>query len=165
MTLTATVPFECSPHVNPRDCHLSVQLIIADPQSDGEESEKEVREDETTARSATTSSYRPAPLALSQCHLSMEGQTTQHILAIPVVDFIHPASSSGGRFNVTVQLAVSSYGDAWWHGYQLPNLTVEVPLWLMTLFNQNVIILVFPDQRRASYSVLCIHARSCCRRD
>lgn len=28
--------------------------------------------------------------------------------------------------NVTVELVLTSYGDSWWHGYRLPNITVTV---------------------------------------
>lgn len=111
--LSTSVPFDCSAQVNQRDCHLSVQLVVQED------------EDEQTARSG--GHHRPALLALSHCHLSMaeeEPGVQHHFLAVPVVDFGHQLD--GSVTNVTVRMVVSTYGDAWWHGYQLPDITIQV---------------------------------------
>ena len=114
VTLMSTMPFECSAHVHSRDCHLSVQVVVDDlPPTDSNEAAR----------------FRPsALLALSQCYLPLGTETEQHFLAIPVVDFVRPSllTTENGAINVTIQLVVSSYGDAWWHGYELPNITIQV---------------------------------------
>lgn len=103
VTLTATVPFTCAAHINQHDCHLTVQVVQPD---DG----------------------LSQPLAISQCQLSLDSETTsspvqQHFLVVPVTDFVRTNSR---KRPVVLQLVVSSYGDAWWHGYQLPNITFQV---------------------------------------
>lgn len=101
ITLTMTVPFTCAAHVNPHDCHLTVQIV----QPDDDHSQ---------------------PLAISQCQLSMESsdlQGSQYFLAVPVADFV---KTDARKSDTIIQLVVTSYGDAWWHGYQLPNITVKV---------------------------------------
>lgn len=107
ITLTATVPFTCAAHINPNDCHLTVQVVQPD---DG----------------------NLKPLAISQCQLTMgsgtpsqqqQQQKSQHFLVVPVSDFVRTDALNN---TVVLQLVVSSYGDAWWHGYQLSNITIKV---------------------------------------
>lgn len=103
VTLTATVPFTCAAHINQHDCHLTVQVV----QPDDDLSQ---------------------PLAISQCQLSMASGTTslsvqQYFLAVPLTDFVRTNSL---KRPVVLQLVVSSYGDAWWHGYQLANIIFQV---------------------------------------
>ena len=100
ITLTTTMPFTCAAHVNPHDCHLTVQVVQP------EDSQSQT-------------------VAISQCQLSMSSESpvqTQHFLVVPVADFVR----TGSKSDTVIQLVVSSYGDAWWHGYQLPNITVRV---------------------------------------
>lgn len=101
ITLTTTMPFTCAPHINPHDCHLTVQVVQPD---DG----------------------HSRPLAISPCQLSMDSPShrqSQSFLVVPVADFVQIDEK---KANSVIQLVVSSYGDAWWHGYQLPNITVKV---------------------------------------
>lgn len=99
ITLTMTVPFTCAAQVNPHDCHLTVQVV----QPDDDHSQ---------------------PLAISQCQLSMDSSNfSQYFLVVPVADFVQTNARNN---NTVIQLVVTSYGDAWWHGYQLPNITIKV---------------------------------------
>jgi hypothetical protein len=103
VTLTMTVPFTCSAHISQHDCHLTVQVVQPD---DGQSQ----------------------PVAVSQCQLSMDStsqQESQHFLIVPVTDFVRTNSR---KLPNVLQLVVSSYGDAWWHGYQLPNITIQVTI-------------------------------------
>ena len=107
MTLTVTMPFICPGHIHPQDCHLTVQAI-QQPDHNGQ-------------------------VVISQCQLSIEPSTklqTQSLLILPVSDFVQSFANDS-----VVQLVVTSYGDAWWHGYHLPNITIKVILEIIHFFD------------------------------
>lgn len=100
MTLTITMPFICPPHIHPQDCHLTIQVVQPDN----------------------------GQVVISQCQLSVEPSSRQQshsFLIVPVSDFVQ---TDALKNDSVVQLVVSSYGDAWWHGYQLPNISIKVYL-------------------------------------
>ncbi len=100
ITLTTTMPFTCAAHINPHDCHLTVQVVQPED-----------------SLSQT--------VAISKCQISMSSDLpaqSQYFLVVPVADFVRTSSKSA----TVIQLVVSSYGDAGWHGYQLPNITIQV---------------------------------------
>ena len=106
VTLTSTMPFLCAANINANDCHLSVQIV----------------------QHYTSPEPNVSPLAISRCQIQIETADCHdgrcgfhHFAIIPVTDFMYE-----GPQNVTVQLILTSYGDSWWHGYQLPNVTVQV---------------------------------------
>lgn len=106
VTLSTTMPFICAPHLSAKDCHLSVQIV---QHMDEDNVDNEI------------SNNKKQPLAIAPCSLSL-GSGSQSFLVVPVSDFVKV------RNNVThqLQLMVTSYGDAWWHGFQLPNITIQV---------------------------------------
>ena len=118
VTVTLNVPFVCGPQVHASDCHLSVQIV------------QNFRNDAAAAVSSSSSS---SPLAISRCQIQFpsgrcnNGQqqdsycSVEYFSVVAVTDFI-----ARGQQNVTIQLVLTSYGDSWWHGYQLPNVSVQV---------------------------------------
>lgn len=104
VTLTTTVPFICARNLSPKDCHLSVQIV------------QPVEED-------AFGDKKRQNLAIAPCHLSFGNSgASQSFFVAPISDFVQL------RQNTTqLQLLVTSYGDAWWHGFQLPNITIHVP--------------------------------------
>jgi hypothetical protein len=147
VTLTMTVPFTCASHISQHDCHLTVQVVQPD---DGQSQ----------------------PVAISQCQLSMDStarQESQHFLVVPVTDFVRTNSP---KRPTVLQLVVSSYGDAWWHGYQLPNITIQVFPFLILGFAYHLVDSAFhhfwfcqTGFGRSARSMLRIHSRARDKRD
>lgn len=102
ISVATTVPFLCA-IANTHDCHLTVELV---------------------QHQSRPHSGRNA-LAVSQCQLTIRtgerGHSSDAFVVMAVTDLV-----SSADIDVTVQLVVTSYGDAWWYGYQLPNITVQV---------------------------------------
>jgi hypothetical protein len=149
-----TVPFTCAAHISQHDCHLTVQVVQPD---DGQSQ----------------------PVAISQCQLPMDSvvrQESQHFLIVPVTDFVRTNSR---KRPTVLQLVVSSYGDAWWHGYQLPNITIQVEIApqrfysVVGLFSSSFFIYLLKKKKkkkkktgfgRSTRSMLRIHAGACDKR-
>jgi len=103
ISVATTVPFVCAIS-NTHDCHLTVELVQHQP--------------------SLPHSTRHV-LAVSQCQLSIRtgesGRSSDAFIVVAITDLVDT-----GDVDVTIQLLVTSYGDAWWYGYQLPNITVQV---------------------------------------
>lgn len=106
VTLSTSVPFVCAPHLSPKDCHLSVDVV------------------QQPGRRDAYGAAKRQPLAIAPCSLSLGSiePQSQSLYVVPISDFVRVNHRGAAH----LQLAVTSYGDAWWHGFTLPNITIQV---------------------------------------
>lgn len=131
VTIVGAAPFVCGAQVAAHDCHLSLQLEQVAP-VEGDSS--------------------GAPLAFSSCmfRMNLSASCGYSNKAVAVADSGEDSGRLSGESALacgdphklrlravadfsrdslapaSVRLRVSSYGDTWWHGFRLPELSVRV---------------------------------------